>query len=59
MVMDEMPSNSNAEFQDSQCTSNAIKVSILVVANLTRETILNSSGQDMFLDLSQPLKDHN
>lgn len=58
MATNEMPSNSNAAFQDSQCTSDTIKVDILAVANLTPGIILDSSGQDMSLDLSQSLKDH-
>ena len=42
MVMDEMPSNSNAAFQESQSTSDAVRKAILTVENLTPETILDS-----------------
>ena len=59
MVMDEMPSNSNAAFQESQSTSDAVKKAVLAVANLTPETILDSEEQDMSLDLSKLLKDRD
>ena len=59
MVMDEILSNSNATFQESQYSSDAVKKAVMALDNLTPETILYSKEQDMLLDLSKPLKDRN
>ena len=59
MVIDEIPSNSNAAFQESQSTSDAVKVDILAVTNLTPETILDSKEQDVSIDLFKTLKDRD
>ena len=57
MVMDKIPSNSDAAFQESQSASDVVKRAILAVANLTPETILDYKEQDMNINLSKPLKD--
>ena len=59
VVMDEIPSNSNAAFQESQYSSNAVKKAVMAVDNLTPDIILDSMEQNMLPDLSKPLKDHN
>ena len=59
MVMEELPTNSNAAFQESQSVMDAVRAAVLTVDNLTPVSILDSKGDEMDLDLSKDNKDRD
>lgn len=59
MVMEELPTNSNAAFQESQSVMDVVRAAMLTVDNLIPVSILDSKGAEMDLDLSKANKDRD
>ena len=53
MVMEELPTSSNAAFQESQSVMDVVRAAMLTVDNLIPVSILDSKGAEMDLDLSK------